>query len=405
MRESFLPFARPTIGDDEIAEVVDTLRSGWLTSGPKVKRLEAAFAHYVGAEHAIAVNSCTAALHLALAALGVGVGDDVIVPTLTFCSTANVVIHLGARPRLVDVGRDFGIDPGAVEAAIRGARAERRRVKAVVPVHFAGQPCDLRAVQSIAQREGVFVVEDAAHAAGAEYHGRRIGTFGAATAFSFYTIKNMTTGEGGMVTTNDAGLAARVRRLSLHGMSTDAWRRYEGTGTWYYEVDEPGFKQNMTDIQAALGIHQLRRLDSFIAAREQRAEVYSAAFAATPELEIPVVQPDRKHAWHLYVLRLNLDRLELDRNSFVEAMRALNVGTSVHFIPVHLHPYYRRTFGYQPGDFPTAEHFYKQIVSLPLYPALDMQDVRYVADCVLQLVAGHRAPNPSWLAAGPAGAA
>jgi dTDP-4-amino-4,6-dideoxygalactose transaminase len=403
MREELLPFARPSIGEDEIAEVVDTLRSGWLTTGPKVKRFEQAFAAYVGADHAVAVNSCTAALHLTLAALGVGPGDDVIVPTLTFCSTANVVIHLGARPRLVDSGADFCIDPDAVASAVRSARAEGRRARGIVPVHFAGLPCDQEALQALADREGLFIVEDAAHAAGAAYRGRRIGTFGTATAFSFYTIKNMTTGEGGMVTTNDGRLADRIRRLSLHGMSTDAWRRYEGTGSWYYEVDEPGFKQNMGDMQAALGIHQLRRLDDFIAVRERLAQQYSEAFAGCPALAVPVEHPDRKHAWHLYVLRLMLDRLTIDRNAFIRELRALNIGTSVHFIPVHRHPYYRRTFGYRPGDFAGADRVYDQIISLPLYPALDTADVRYVAECVLDIVGRHDRSAAKALVTGHAG--
>jgi dTDP-4-amino-4,6-dideoxygalactose transaminase len=390
IRSTFLPFALPSIGEEEIAEVVDTLRSGWLTSGPKVKRLEASFAEYVGAKHAIAVNSCTAALHLSLAALDVGNTDDVVVPTLTFCSTANVAIHLGARPRLVDVDEDFNIDLTAVKLAIAQSRAEGRRVKAIIPVHFAGQPCDMAALQALADVEGIAVVEDAAHAAGAAYRGRKIGTFGTATAFSFYTIKNMTTGEGGMVTTDDSAFAERLRRLSLHGLSKDAWKRYDGAGSWYYEVDEPGYKQNMSDIQAAIGIHQLRKLDGFIADRRRLAGLYTERFSAVPELQVPTVHPERTHAWHLYVLRLCLDRLTLDRSAFIDALRAMNVGTSVHFIPVHLHPYYQRTFGYRRGNFPVAERLYDQIISLPLYPAMEERDVHYVADCVVDIVRSHR---------------
>jgi dTDP-4-amino-4,6-dideoxygalactose transaminase len=391
MRETFLPFALPSIGEDEIAEVVDTLRSGWLTTGPKVKRLEAAFADYVGAEHAIALSSCTAALHLSLAGLDLESSDDVIVPTLTFCSTANVVIHHGARPRLVDVGPDFNIDPAAAEAAIHAARAEGRRVRAIMPVHFAGQACDMTALCNLAQREGVELIEDAAHAVGTEYHGRKIGTFGRTTSFSFYTIKNMTTGEGGMLTTNDGNLAERLRQLSLHGMSRDAWRRYEGAGSWYYEVDEPGFKHNMSDIQAALGIHQLRRLDDFITSRQRLAQRYAQAFAEVAQLEGPLVHDDRRHAWHLYVLRLRAERLKIDRNRFIDELRALNIGTSVHFIPVHLHPYYQRQFGYRRGDFPVAEQLYDSIISLPLYPGLSPDDVDYVADSVIRLALQHAA--------------
>jgi dTDP-4-amino-4,6-dideoxygalactose transaminase len=390
VRANYLPFALPSIEEEEIAEVVDTLRSGWLTTGPKVKRLESAFAEYVGARHAVALNSCTAALHLALAASGVQPGDDVLVPTLTFCSTANVVVHLQARPRLVDVGRDFNLDPHEVERVLQRSRAEGRRVSAIVPVHFGGQPCDLNALGDIARRADVPLIEDAAHAAGAAFAGRMIGTVGAATAFSFYTIKNMTTGEGGMLTTDDEQLAERVRRLSLHGMSRDAWRRYEGAGSWFSEVEEAGFKDNMSDIQAALGIHQLRRLDHFIDVRERFARLYDDAFRNVEELEIPVVHSDRTHAWHLYVLRLRTECLTINRNQFIEELRRLNIGTSVHFIPVHLHPFYVRKLGYRPGDFPVAEDLYQRIVSLPLYPRLEAQDIGYVADAVVRLVREHR---------------
>lgn len=389
IRDTFLPFATPSIDQDEISEVVDTLKSGWLTTGPKVQRLEANFAQYAGARHAIAVNSCTAALHLALASLGVGERDDVIVPTLTFCSTANVVIHAGARPLLVDVKRDFNIDPDAVEAAVRASRAEGRRVRAIMPVHFGGQPCDLAELQEIARREDIAIIEDAAHAAGAAYGNRKIGTFGAATAFSFYTIKNMTTGEGGMLTTDDPELADRVRHLSLHGMSRDAWKRYAGAGSWYYEVDAPGFKYNMSDIQAALGIPQLRKLDGFIAARTRLAELYTALFSDVPEIEVPTVHGNRTHAWHLYVIRLRLDHPAVSRSDVIEHLRAMNVGTSVHFIPVHLHPYYARTYGYRRDDFPVAEDLYDRIISLPLYPAMEESDVQYVVDCVTDAVRGH----------------
>src|SRR5579885_1257488 len=271
MRTTFLPYCLPLIGEEEIAEVVDSIRGGWVTTGPKVKRFEDNFARYVGAKHAIAVSSCTAGLHIALKALDIGPGDDVIVPTLTFCATANVVAHLGATPVLVDVNEHYHL---SIEAA---ARAITCRTRAIVPVHYAGQPCDLEEVGELARRRGIEVVEDAAHAAGAEYHGRKIGTHSRAVAFSFYATKNMTTGEGGMLTTNDDRLAARMRLLSLHGMSRDAWKRYSESGSWYYEVTEPGYKCNMTDIQGALGIHQLRRLDGFIARRREIARRYAPA--------------------------------------------------------------------------------------------------------------------------------
>jgi len=393
MRDTFLPFSLPTIGEEEIAEVVDSLRSGWITTGPKTKQFEEEFREYIGARHAIAVNSCTAGLHIALAALGIGPGDEVIVPTLTFCSTANVVVHLGARPVLVDVGEDFNITPEAIERAITS------RTRAIIPVHYGGQPCDLDAIYSLAARYNLAIVEDAAHAVGAAYRGHKIGSdslrlaasdLRVVTCFSFYATKNMTTGEGGMITTADDELAERMRLLSLHGMSRDAWKRYTSTGSWYYEVLLPGYKYNMTDIQAALGIHQLRKLDDFIAIRRRYARMYDEGFADMPEVERPIIHSDRTHTYHLYVIRLNLERLTIDRAQFIEELKALNIGTSVHFIPVHLHPYYRNTFGYRPGDCPVAERLYERIISLPLFPRMTEDDVRDVIQAVKDVISRHR---------------
>jgi dTDP-4-amino-4,6-dideoxygalactose transaminase len=385
-RATFLPFALPQIGDEEIAEVVDSLRSGWITTGPKVRRFEADFAARVGASHAVAVSSCTAGLHLALCALGVGPGDEVIVPTLTFCATANVVVHLGARPVLVDVGPDGNLAPAAVEAAITP------RTKAMVPVHFAGQACDLAAIYALAARHGLAVVEDAAHAVGSVYRGRPIGADDLAdpalrrvTVFSFYATKNMTTGEGGMVVTADADLADRVRVLSLHGMSRDAWKRYTSAGSWFYEVVDAGYKNNMTDIQAALGIHQLRRLDGFIAARQAYAARYDAAFAALPGLSTLARHADRNHVYHLYSLQVDPEVVGIERGALIEALRARNIGTSVHFIPVHLHPFYAETFGYRRGDMPAAETIYERSISLPLYPLMGDGDVDDVVAAVCEL--------------------
>ena len=393
-RDSFLPYAVPSIGDEEIAEVVDSLQSGWLTTGPKVKRFEHDFAEYINCRHAIAVNSCTAALHIALSALGVGPGDEVIVPTLTFCSTANVVVHLGAQPVLVDVEEDSGISPHAIEAAITP------RTKAIVPVHYGGQACDLDAIYGLAARFDLPVVEDAAHAVGASYRGHKIGSDALSlsgpgradrsvktiAAFSFYATKNMTTGEGGMLTTADDTLAERMRLLALHGMSRDAWKRYTSAGSWYYEVVAPGYKDNMTDLQAALGIHQLRRLDGFVTIRRRYAHLYDQAFSDLVEVGTPVYHSDRDHVYHLYVIRLDLDRLEIDRAQFIEALKTHHIGTSVHFIPVHLHPFYRERFGYRRGDLPQAEMLYDRIVSLPLYPRMTEADVRDVIQAVRHIV-------------------
>jgi dTDP-4-amino-4,6-dideoxygalactose transaminase len=388
-RATFLPYARPTIGEEEIAEVVDSLRSGWVTTGPKVRRLEAELAGYLGAQYVIAVSSCTAGLHIALTALGVGPGDEVLVPTMTFCSTANVVVHLGARPVLIDVGDDLNATPQAIEAAVSP------RTKAIVPVHYGGQACDLDAIYDIAAKHSLAVVEDAAHAVGAAYHGHKIGSdalrstagdLRLVTCFSFYATKNMTTGEGGAITTSDEALADQMRLLSLHGMSRDAWKRYTSAGSWYYEVVVPGYKDNMTDIQAALGIHQLRKLDGFIAARQGHARMYDQAFTRMPEIDAPVTHADRSHIYHLYAIGLNLEQLTIDRAQFIEELKGRNIGTSVHFIPVHLHPFYQEEFGYRRGNLPGAEAIYERIVSLPLYPSMTEDDVQDVIAAVTEVV-------------------
>lgn len=380
MRSQFLHYCLPFIGEEEIAEVVDSLRSGWVTTGPKVKRFEEAFSTYVGAKHAIAVNSCTAALHLALAGTHVSPGDEVIVPTLTFCATANVVVHLGAKPVLVDVDEQGLIDPDAVVRAISD------RTKAIIPVHFAGQSCDLTALQRISRQYGIPLIEDAAHAVGAEWMAAKIGKFGWATAFSFYATKNMTTGEGGMITTEDDELAQTMRRLSLHGMSRDAWNRYSETGSWYYEVTEPGYKDNMTDVQASLGLHQLGRLDWFIQRRREIAERYENAFRVRNQLTLPRELDGRKHVYHLYPLRIHTGRPRQTRAEFIEELRRRNIGTSVHFIPLHRHPYYRDFWGYRSEEFPTAERLYREYVSIPLYPRMtdtDVDDVIHAVEDVL----------------------
>jgi dTDP-4-amino-4,6-dideoxygalactose transaminase len=392
-RKSFLPYALPSIGEAEIAEVVDSLRSGWITLGPKVKRFEEDFARYVDAPHAVALNSCTAGLHIALQALGIGPGDEVILPTMTFCATANVVVQLGAKPVLVDVGDDLNIDPASAEAAVTP------RTRAIMPVHYGGQACDLAAVYALAARHDLVVVEDAAHAVATEYAGRRIGSAfddrwprprGRATVFSFYATKNLATGDGGMLTTDDPRVAERCQRLALHGMSRDAWQRYTSAGSWYYEVLEPGYKQNMTDIQAAIGIHQLRRLDEFTAVRQRYAALYDAAFADIPEVRRPVRRPDSTHTFHLYPVRFDRERLRIGRDEIIRELATCNIGTSVHFIPVHVHPYYRERFGYTNADFPNASRIFADLISLPLYPAMTDDDVRSVHHAVRAIVEASR---------------
>ena len=330
------------------------------------------------------MSSCTAALHTSLAALDIGPGDEVIVPSLTFCSTANVVVHLGAKPVIVDVDQNFQISLEAISRAISP------RTKAIVPVHYAGQACSLREILELADKHGIPVIEDAAHAAGAEYQGARIGSHGRAVCFSFYAIKNMTTGEGGMITTNNDALARRLRLLSLHGMSHDAWKRYTETGSWYYEVLEPGYKYNMTDIQAALGIHQLRRLDGFIRRRQKLAAMYDSAFSDLREILLPKQFPDRNHTFHLYPIRLNAGLLRLNRSEFIDELRARNIGTSVHFIPLHRHPFYRERYGYQSEQFPVCEDIYQGLLSLPLYPKMTDRDGEDVIEAVHDIVAMNR---------------
>ncbi len=381
---SFLPFSLPDIGEEEIDEVVQTLRSGWITTGPRTIEFEKRFAEYTGARHAVAVNSCTAALHIALAAAGIGPGDEVITSTLTFCSTANVIVHLGATPVLADIGPDYDIDPAEVERRITP------RTRAIIPVHYAGQPCRMDEILACARRHGLLVIEDAAHAVGARYGDRMVGTIGDATAFSFYAIKNMTTAEGGMITTDREDLAERMRLLSLHGIDKDAWKRYSKEGSWYYEVTCAGYKCNMTDIQAALGLHQLKRLGDFLETRHRYAALYNEAFQEIPEVQSPLVNPGLEHAWHLYVIQLDLDRLTIDRAQFIEALRAENVGSSVHFIPVHLHPYYQKNFGFKRGDYPQAERAFERIISLPLYPKMTVGQVLEVAETVRGIVQRYR---------------
>ena len=400
MRDKLLPFSPPLIGEEEIAEVVDTLRSGWITTGPKVRRFEQKFAARVGAPAAVALSSCTAAMHVALAALGIGPGDAVISTAMTFCSDVHVIEQLGARSVLADVEPDtLNLDPAKVrEAAARLSRepAGNGRLKAILAVHLYGHPCDLDALGAVAREYGLAFVEDAAHALPARYKGRLIGGMAASwplhlfTCFSFYANKNLTTGEGGMLT-GSPELVEQARAWSLHGMSRDSWGRQAADESWYYEVDRPGFKYNMTDIQAAIGLHQLARLENFQARRREIVGRYNAAFAALEEFETPVERPGVEHAWHLYVLRLNTERLDLPRDRFIEELKARNISASVHFVPVHLHRYYRDKYGFKPTDFPVAWREYQRIVSLPLYPRMTDQDVEDVIEAVRDIVEKFRA--------------
>jgi dTDP-4-amino-4,6-dideoxygalactose transaminase len=377
LTEMTVPFHRPSVGEAEIAEVVDTLRSGWLTTGPKVARFQREFAAAIGARHAVALNSGTAALHVALEAVGVTAGDEVIIPTYTFTATGEVVTYLGARPVLADCRVDtLNIDAETIEPHLTS------RTKAILPVHVAGQACDMEPILDLARRHGLAVVEDAAHALPATYKGRSVGTIADVTAFSFYATKTITTGEGGMVTTERDDYAARMKLMSLHGLSGDAWNRYSARGHWYYEVTDFGFKYNLTDIAAALGLVQLQRMTEFQQRREEIARTYSDAFSDLDTCLVPRDAGLGLHAWHLYVLELSLEALAVGRDEIIERLRRKGVGTSVHFIPLHLHPAYQRAYGYKPGQFPKAEAVFGGACSLPIYPAMTHAEVGHVVEAV-----------------------
>jgi dTDP-4-amino-4,6-dideoxygalactose transaminase len=382
------------MGPEEEREVIDTIRSGWITTGPKAKRFETEFAEYVGARHALALAHCTGALHLALWALGIGAGDEVITTPFTFTATAEVLGYLGAKPVFVDVDPDtFNIDPARIEEALSNGR--HKKVRAIEPVHFAGHPCDMDRILAIARRHNLKVVEDAAHAVGASCHmeGRgmtKIGTIGDLTCFSFYATKNFTSAEGGAITTADDALAEKIAVASLHGMNKDAWKRYDKTGSWFYEIHDTGFKYNLSDVHAAIGLAQLKRSDEFMRRRTEIANAYIDAFKNEDALQVPHVEPGVEHAWHLYVLRLWPERLRIGRNQFVELLRERGVGTSVHCIPLHTMDFYQKTYGYRTGDFPVAEDIYSRCLSLPIYAAMSAEDVSYVVDTVRELVRENR---------------
>jgi perosamine synthetase len=437
-----IPFYKPSLGLGEINEVLDTLQSGWLTTGPKTKQFERDFAEYVQQEHAVAVNSCTAALHLALEAIGIEADDGVLVPTMTFAATAEVVRYLGAVPILTDCREfDFNLDVADAEKRLRAALEKGQRVAAIMPVHYGGQIGDVDGVAKLAKRYGLKIIEDAAHCCPAYYprtaghesvaaQGERhcdvaalhaptaqsvraglasgswapVGTSADISCFSFYANKCITTGEGGMACTGDAGFADRMRIMSLHGISRDAWKRYTAEGSWYYEITAPGYKYNLTDIASAVGIHQLRRADELHARRAAIARAYEEKLGDLEELILPSEMPGRLHSWHLYVIRLRLERLSsLSRVEFIASLHEAGIGTSVHYLPLHMHPYYREKFGYQSNDLPCMARVYPEIVSLPLYPDLCETDVDYICDTVKSILGRnlkqHHVPVPALLPA------
>jgi dTDP-4-amino-4,6-dideoxygalactose transaminase len=376
-----VPFHAAAMGEEEVQAVSEVIRSGWLTMGARTFEFERQFASYVGAPYAIAVSSCTAGLHLCLEAIGLKPGDEVLVPTTTFTATAEVVTYLNARPVLVDIdARTLNLD------VVDAARKISARTRAIIPVHFGGQPCDLAQIQDLAQTHKLHVIEDAAHALPASYCGKPIGSISELTAFSFYATKTLSTGEGGMVTTSNEDYARRMQVMRLHGISRDAWNRYSAKGSWQYEVVEAGYKYNLTDMQSALGIVQLSKCDTMNQARNRIAKRYTQEFSSIDALEIPEVLPDRTTSWHLYVLRLRLDRLRTDRTRFIQELGERGVSASVHFIPLHLQPFYQKAFDYQAGDFPVAEQEYQRCLSLPLYPTMTDEEVDQVIWAVRDVV-------------------
>jgi dTDP-4-amino-4,6-dideoxygalactose transaminase len=380
-RDSFLIFGSPLIEDEEVEEVTKSLKSGWLGTGPKVHQFEEMFMEYKGSKFAMALNSCTAALHLSMLAIGIKPGDEVIVPAMTFAATANAVIHAGGRPVFADCEKEtMNIDPLDIERKITS------KTKAIVPVHFAGRACNMDAIMDIAEHHNLKVVEDCAHAIETEYHGKNAGTFGDIGCFSFYVTKNIVTGEGGMAITDNEKYANQIKILGLHGMSKDAWKRFSDSGYKHYQVLYAGFKYNMMDIQAAIGIHQLPRIDRYWQRRQEIWNRYNDAFEDLPVFTPAAVESDTRHAYHLYTLMLDIDRLEMSRDEFLNEMTKRNIGVGVHYIALHLHPYYQEALGCRRGDFPNAEWISERTVSLPLSAKLSDEDVEDAVRAVQSII-------------------
>ncbi len=378
VRTHFLPFAPPLIGKAEINEVIDTLKSGWITTGPKVEKFEKMFAEYIDGKYTVALHSCTAGLFLSLLALKLEEGDEVITTPLTFAATSNVILHCRATPVFADIDPyTLNIDPQKIEEKIT------KRTRGIMPVHFGGRPCDMDKIKDIAKSYKLWILEDAAHAAGTMYKGRYIGTIGDITSFSFHAVKNMTTAEGGMIVTNNKDWADFIRVASLHGMNRDAWRKKR---SWFYDILYPGYKYNMTDIQASIGIHQLKKLDNFIKKRQRYAMVYDENFSRLDEIEILPTCEYGRNTYHLYLIKLNVEMLKITRDEFIHALFAENISANVHYIPVYYHTYYKDKPGFKHGECPVTEDTYRRIISLPIYPKMSMRDVEDVVAAVKKLV-------------------
>lgn len=385
MRKTFLEYFRPQIDENEINEVIATLKSGWLTTGEKTRIFENKLKQYLDCKNVLSVNSCTAALHLALAVCSITHNDEVITTPYTFAATANVIVHQNAKPVFIDIDPlTYNLDPNKIQEKIS------KNTKAIIPVHYAGHPCEMDEIQKIAKEHDLAVIEDAAHALGAVYKNKKIGNIGDFTCFSFYANKNMTTAEGGAITTDDDILAEKIRIMSLHGISKDAWKRYSSQGSWYYEIEYPGYKYNMTDLQSSLGIHQLRKFDAMQRRRTEIAKLYNDELGIVNEIILPHVKPYVTHSWHLYPILLNPELLKISRNDFIQALKSEQIGTSVHFIPIHLHPYYKNKYHYKSGDYPVAEAVYANEISLPIYPAMSDDDAHDVIDAIKTIIRSNR---------------
>lgn len=385
MASEILPFHQSSIGDEEVKEIVQTLNSGWLTTGPKTKLFEKAFADYIGCKHAIGLNSCTAALHLSVVVSGISSGDEVITSPITFPATTNVIVHQNAKPVFVDIEPEtLNINCSEIESKIND------KTKAILPVHFAGHPCDMDTIMSLAQKHNLPVIEDAAHAVESKYHGKKIGNIGNFTAFSFYATKNITTGEGGMLTTNDDKLADKLRILSLHGISKNAWKRYGKDGFQHWELLMPGYKYNMFDIQASLGIHQIKKVESFLSRRVQIVKKYNESFEKIEEIQLLKPKSNIKHAHHLYIIVIKTENLKVSRDEVLSEIQKKGIGVAVHFRSLHLQPFFKQHFNYKKGMFPQAEYLSDRVISLPLYPKMTDEDVSRVIETVIDVLRSFR---------------
>lgn len=384
IRKTYLPYGRQWIDDDDIQAVVDVLKSDWITTGAKVGEFEEKFAEYVGAKYAVAVSSGTAALHAAVFAAGIGPGDEVVTTPLSFAATSNCVLYQGGTPVFADIQKDtLNINPKEILKKINN------KTKAIIPVDFAGQPCDYDEILKIAKEHNLIVIEDAAHALGAEYKGRKLGSMADMTIFSFHPVKHITTGEGGMITTNDAKLAERLRRFRNHGFTSEA-RQREDRGSWFYEMIDLGYNYRLTDFQCALGISQLKKIEKLISLRQQIANSYNKAFANLPEIRLAKAIENVRHVWHIYVIQLNLEQLHADRPTIFKALRAENIGVNVHYIPIPLHPYYKKRFGNRQEDFPVTASFYDSAITLPLFSKMTQDDISSVIYAVEKVLSYYR---------------